>query len=121
MKQVRAEEVLHLHQSTIDGDYNTAPSHWMEINEAHFTRLFFLYIKKHPVHRQIIRDISGEDLSYTGSSCLFELAYKGCEGLGVAIAQSKDRDQLRFFKFGDMQRWHKFEQGFAAQFAGDNS
>lgn len=100
--------------------YNTQPEFWREVTDEEFAHAFFQYLFKPQESRQMFYDTEDKKLpSPVHQVRLFEIAYHGWEGLGVAIA-CIDKE-IRFFKYGDPDRWKDNFNRFAAQFAGDNS
>ncbi len=42
-------------------------------------------------------------------------------GLGYGVANDWKAGEVKFYKFGTIENWHKFRIAFAAKFAGDKS
>lgn len=100
--------------------YNNAPVGFVGIKQEEFARIFFMYILKAQISKFVCRDHNGDDLSESFSSIRFwEIDYPGWEGMGIAMAYKKDK--MRYFRFGEDDRWIKNENKFATQFARDNS
>ena len=99
----------------ISGDFNHAPEGWRKISTEEFGRLFFIYPYKSFERRQL-KEVGHYDCN------LFELDYPEADGLGVAMANVwRSKWELDFYRFGNLEKWIKFETAFAARFAGDNS
>lgn len=108
-------------------NYNTQPKGWKEISGGEFSLAFFSYIFKEPESRQMHYDHEGNKIPYNGNTKLFEVAYSDWENMGVAMrweyeaGKFYEDGQMKYFRFGEDERWAINESRFAAQFAGDNS
>lgn len=107
--------------------FNFFPAFWRRIDDEEFSRAFFQFIFKPDEYRQMMyREENGDRLQMVEGK-LYEFAYKGWEGLGVAITHEYVKTKkgmkwmIRFYKFGDPEIWKIKTQEFAAQFRGDNS
>ncbi len=84
--------------------------------------MFFMYIFLPPVLKQIVRDANGNEVRGRFDNVkLFEVNYDGWEGMGVAMEYNHKEDRMRYYRFGEGQRWQDNENAFCAQFAHDNS
>jgi len=106
-------------------DYNTAPVGLKEISPEEFSRGIFHYCKDAWESKQV-RGENVFDLQ------MIPLPYDEAKkkDLGYAIMRDwYDREKkrnrpkaiIRFCRYGLDEDWIKFENAFAAQFAGDNS
>jgi hypothetical protein len=101
---------------------NQLPKFWRQVTPEEFARVFFIYIFKKPEHRQIFEDADGNKLNKNSLLFVkvFECGYSTWTGLGVAMVWYGDND-IRYYKYGDPQRWKDEEHLFVCQFLGDNS
>jgi len=107
-------------ESLSGSHYNVTPRGFKEITQAEFSRRFFMYILKPQCSKQIHEDADGNQLEEKFFQIRFwEISYPNWENMGVAMAEEKYT--MRYFIFGERERWIKNENAFAAQFAGDNS
>lgn len=106
-------------------NYNEQPKGWKEISVSDFSRAIFCYIFKKHIMRQMHYDHEKNKIPYKGNTLLFEVSYTDWENMGVAMRFEYDKDydkgQMKYFRFGEDERWEINERKFAAQFAGDNS
>lgn len=101
---------------------NYRPEGWIELDEKEFREhYFFHYIMGEHDFRQIYYDEEITGMGGLFDAKLFPLKYKTLGDLGVAIVSDWKAKKLTFFRYGNHERWSKFESAFAAQFAGDNS
>lgn len=104
--------------------YNERPPFWREITDYEFGSIFFCYITKEKEFRQLFWDGNRRLTVEEGAgnnTFLFEISYKSWEGLGVAMQMDNRANKIRFFQYGDPEKWRIESARFAAQFAGDNS
>ena len=87
--------------------YNEQPDFWREITGEKFALKFFQYIFKEPESRQMFYNTKDEKLKESLTRVkLFEIAYEGWEGLGVAIAWTKKG--IAFFQWLNPRKKPKF-------------
>lgn len=111
----------------ISGNYNNRPDGWQELTAREFAdHYYFHYCLKKAEYRQIKSD-PNNIMSGLLSARLYELEYASADGLGVAIvndwlaARTDETKVIRYYRFGDPEKWEKFRSRFASQFAHDNS
>lgn len=109
-------------------NYNKFPSHWREISNEEFAKIFFHYQTPNPEFRQMFHDdeTGFRDMKkgYT-SAKLFQISdpFHNSE-IGIALFEiyiDSRIQKLGFAKYGSEEDWLKFNSTFAYQFRGDNS
>lgn len=101
--------------------YNDAPPGLKEIALEEFTKGIFHYCIKQPESKQVtVRDENG-NRQYYYDLRLFPVPNFDDEELGYAIKNDWKNKRITFHRYGEDDKWNKFENHFAAQFAGDNS
>lgn len=106
------------------GHYNEAPEGLVEITLDEWQRGMFLYCLEKSDSKQVRRDGQTFDLR------LFDVPNFNNDKIGFAIMNDwfdnetgriREKNIVRFCRYGTEQQWKDFDRAFVGQFAGDNS
>lgn len=106
------------------GHYNEAPEGLKEITLEEWQRGIFLYCIEKADLKQVSRNGQTFDLR------LFDVPNFKNDKIGFAVmndwfdsekGRNREKNIVRFCRYGTDEQWNNFDRAFAAQFAGDNS
>jgi hypothetical protein len=98
--------------------YNQLPEDTKIISEYNEYQDFFTYCIENAESRQ---PQYNSDNHMEGHFNLRIFWIKEEKGLGYGIAKDWKNEKIVFYRFGSEDNWNRFKNGFASQFAGDNS